>query len=107
MKNDYEGRSKISIDKQIAELASDICPDYPDVGNLTIDEHLYAIEQAYIGVVIACNDWSYIVKELQNQYDIPSEDINKLADKAIERGICPTRAKWLLSYPSNKVRVVK
>jgi chromosome condensin MukBEF ATPase and DNA-binding subunit MukB len=43
--------------QRIADIARTVAPDYPNVGNSTAWEQLWAIEQAYLGTRAAARAW--------------------------------------------------
>lgn len=75
----------MTTEEKINLLCLRICPNYPDIQDVTIDEKLYAIESTYYETLAATNDYNKLIKVLQKKYVISDEEIEIEAKKILDK----------------------
>ena len=72
---------------RIREIALKTSQDYPNIDGVDMWEQLYAIETAYEGTNMACNDWSEVMKLVMKRYNIEYDTIKEMFEEVRKRQI--------------------
>jgi len=87
---EYDGMARRSgyrnLCDYIRDIATKLCPDYPNVASATPCEQLWALESSLKGTDAACNDLHAVIDELCARYGIDKQVVLDIGTGLLERG---------------------
>lgn len=63
------------LEKKLEEVTNELCSDYPGIEKAEPWERLYALEQSYRGVSLACEDLHKIIDRLRIRCGISVDEM--------------------------------
>ncbi len=68
----------LRLELRLAEIAEEICPDYPDIKTCDTWEKLYAIEQSHRGFLAANRDLRILVSTLREKLQLTAMEVDTI-----------------------------